>query len=109
MKIDDRIINYDVYKQLPKSTPDETEKVQGKQTPDGNDTEVHARGDQDAVVHLSQTSKEAQLIREVISTEPDVREEKVTELKEKIESGRYEINHEAVANKLVDSFLDEIS
>lgn len=108
MKIDDTIINYEINKHLPKSTPDATEKIEQKRVSDEQQVEGKDRSEQDTVVNLSHASKEVQRIKEIISSEPDVREDKVSALKEGIESGRYSIDHERVADKLVDAFLDEI-
>jgi negative regulator of flagellin synthesis FlgM len=108
VKIDDKIISYEIDKYIPKSTPNTTEKIEGKQLAEEKMTEGKDRLDQDIVVHLSQASKEAQLIKEIISSEPEVREDRVSALKESIESGKYKIDNEAVADKLVDSFIDDI-
>jgi negative regulator of flagellin synthesis FlgM len=108
MKIDDRILNYEISKQLPNSTQNVMEVKKEKQLSDQQQVEEKAQSDQDTIVNLSQTLKETQLIKEIISSEPDIREDKVSELKEKIESGKYTIDNDAVADKLVDSFIDEI-
>jgi negative regulator of flagellin synthesis FlgM len=108
MKIDDRILNYEISKQLPNSTQNAMEVNKEKQLSDQQQVEEKAQSDQDTIVNLSQTLKETQLIKEIISSEPDIREDKVSELKEKIESGKYTIDNDAVADKLVDSFIDEI-
>ena len=108
MKIDDRIINYEISKHLPQSKPNETKKIEEKQLSDEQKVEKQDQSGQDTIVNLSQASKETQKIKEITASEPDVREDKVSALKEKIESGRYNIDHDAVADKLVDAFLDEI-
>ena len=108
MKIDDRILNYEISKQLPKSTQDATEVNKKKQLSDEQKVEDKAHPAQDTIVNLSSALKETQLIKEIISSEPDIREDKVSELKQKIESGNYKIDNNAVADKLVDSFIDEI-
>lgn len=108
MKIDDRILNYEIRKQLPKSTQNATEVNKQKQLLDEQQVEEKAESGQDTIVNLSQALKETQLIKEIISSEPDIREDKVSELKQKIESGKYTIDNNAVADKLVDSFIDEI-
>ena len=101
-------INYEIAKYIPKSTQDVAEKVEEKHLSDEKRVGGEDRSEQDTVVNLSQASKEVQLIKEIISSEPDVREDKVSALKERIESGKYRIDHEAVADKLVDSSIDEI-
>jgi negative regulator of flagellin synthesis FlgM len=108
MKIDDRIIYYEVSKQLPKSTQNATELNREKQLPDEQKSAGKAESGQDTIVNLSQALKETQLAKEIIASEPDIREDKVSELKQKIESGTYTIDYNAVADKLVDSFIDEI-
>lgn len=108
MKIDDRILNYEISKQLPNSMQNAMEVKKEKQLSDQQQVEEKAQSDQDTIVNLSQTLKETQLIKEIISSEPDIREDKISELKEKIESGKYTIDNDAVADKLVDSFIDEI-
>jgi negative regulator of flagellin synthesis FlgM len=108
MKINDRILNYEISKQLPKSTQNAAEVNKKKQLSDEQQVEEKAQSGQDTIVNLSQTLKETQLIKEIISSEPDIREDKVSELKQKIESGTYTIDNNAVADKLVDSFIDEI-
>jgi len=108
MKIDDKIINYEISKQLSNSVQNASERVEKKQLSDEKKVEEKNLSGQDTIVDLSPALKETQTIREIISSEPDVREDKVSELKERIESGRYKIDHEAVADKLVDAFIDEI-
>ena len=108
MKIDDKMMNYEISKHLPKSKPDPTEKIEEKQPTNQERAEGTAQPGQDTIVNLSQASREVQLIKEVLASEPEVREDKVSELKEKIESGQYEVDHKAVADKLVDASIDEI-
>jgi len=108
MNINDKIISYDISKHLPQSTQKATEQVEAQQPADSKKVEGAEQTPQDAIVNLSPALKEAQAIKEIIASEPDVREDKVAELKERIESGRYEIDHQAVADKMVDSFIDEI-
>jgi len=109
MKIDERIINYEISKNLPNATPGAGESVDEKQPLTGQKVGQEDRLEQDTIVHLSPALKEARMIKEIISSEPDIREDKIADLKERIESGRYQIDHDAVADKLVNHFLDEIS
>ena len=108
MKIDDRIITYEISKQLPKSTQNATGVNKEKQLSDEQKVEEKAESGQDTIVNLSTALKETQLAKEIISSEPDIRENKVSELKQKIESEKYTIDNNAVADKLVDSFIEEI-
>lgn len=105
MKIDNKIANYEINKQLPKLMPNIKE---GQQLSDGQKNNEIKSESRDAIVNISRASKEVRLANEVISSTPDIRENKILEIKEKIESGTYEINHQAVAAKLVDAFMDDI-
>ncbi len=62
---------------------------------------------QDVIVELSQTSQEVQMAREVVEAQPDMREEKVAALRMQIDSGSYEVNSEAVAEKMFRVIMDE--
>jgi negative regulator of flagellin synthesis FlgM len=108
MKIDNRIIHYEISKQLPKRPENEIEGTEGQQTSNETKVEEKNQSGQDTIVNLSTASKEAQTAREVIASEPDVREDKVAELKKRIESGNYAVDNKAVADKIVDSFIDEL-
>ena len=108
MKIDDRILNYEISRQLPKTTQNTSEDVKEISPSNEQKVEEKDRSGQGTIVNLSPTLKEAQTVREIITSEPEIREDKVAELKEKIESGKYKVDHDAVADKLVDTFIDEI-
>jgi len=109
MKIDNRIIHYEIGKQLSKPTDNEIEGMGRKQTSNEQKIDPKNPSGQDTIVNLSTASKEAQTAREIIASEPDVREDKVSELRERIESGNYTIDNKAVADKIVNSLIDEIS
>lgn len=109
MKIDDKLLNYEVNKYTSQSSPNAAEKIEEKKIAENQTVEETNRAEQDAIVSLSQASREAQQIQGAIENEPEVREEKVAALKEAVETGRYQIDNEAVADKLVDSFIDEIA
>jgi negative regulator of flagellin synthesis FlgM len=60
-------------------------------------------------VEFSAQSREMQKIYEVLRTTPDVREEKVSALKKAIQEGRYQVENDALADKLIkESILDLI-
>jgi negative regulator of flagellin synthesis FlgM len=59
-------------------------------------------------VSLSQASKEMQLAKNAVAESPDIREEKVMQLKQAIADGRYEMNSEKIADKLVGTLISEI-
>ena len=108
MKIDNRIIHYEINKQLPKPTQNEVDGIKGSQNQDGQKVQEKDKTQQDTIVSLSTESKDVQFAKKIVDSEPDVREDKVAELKSQIESGNYTVDHKAVADKMVDSFMDEI-
>jgi len=108
MKIDNRIIHYEISKLLPKQPQNEIEGMRKKQAAGEPKVEGKKLSGQDTIVNLSSMSKDVRTATEIIASEPDVREPVISELKESIESGKYVIDHKAVADKIVDSFLDEI-
>ena len=62
----------------------------------------------DEVVNLSETSKEVQMAKEAMGSEPDVRSEEVQAIKDRIEKGTYEINYDKTAEKMLKTFFDEM-
>ena len=109
MKIEDKIVSYEIGNQLPTSASDSKEKVEKEKRPEDQNAVGTNQTEQDTIVELSPSLKEAQLINEVNAAEPDIREEKVAAIKKQVDSGTYRVDSKAVANKLVDAFIDEIS
>jgi negative regulator of flagellin synthesis FlgM len=62
----------------------------------------------DAIVNLSEVSKDIQKAREVIESEPDVRLEKVRAIQDELERGAYEVRAEEIAHKILGYFVDEM-
>jgi negative regulator of flagellin synthesis FlgM len=61
-------------------------------------------------VNLSAEAKDFQRIRQILDDTPDVREEKVRELKDRIESGNYAVDSGKVAAKMLgESLIDTIA
>jgi negative regulator of flagellin synthesis FlgM len=61
-------------------------------------------------VNLSTTAKDVQNLKNAISKLPDVREEKVQALKDRIEKGTYRVDADKVADKMVgESLIDLLS
>ena len=54
----------------------------------------------------SPNSAEVQKFRELTKKLPDVRQDKVDEIKKKIESGEYRVDAEAVAKKMIELSQD---
>ena len=87
----DNTINIDAYvnniddKQKVENTPDKSEKNAAK-----TDT-----------VNISDTAKEIQEVRKQLDAIPDVRTEKVEQLKNQVENGTYEVKSEEIADKML--------
>jgi negative regulator of flagellin synthesis FlgM len=61
-------------------------------------------------VDLSAKAKELQRIRKVLDQVPDVREDKVRELKTRIANGEYAVNSGKIADKMLgESLIDTIA
>ena len=95
----DNTINIDAYvnnigdKQKAENTSDKAEKNVAK-----TDT-----------VNISDAAKEIQEVREELDNIPDVRADKVEQLKNQIENGTYEIKSEEIAEKMLkDSLLNDL-
>ncbi len=58
-------------------------------------------------VDLSESSKGLRQARVILANVPEVRSEKVAELKDAVDSGSYQVESEKVARKMVDESLRE--
>ena len=61
-------------------------------------------------VKLSHTAKEIQKIREIVEATPEIRTDKVGQLKREIETGSYSVNADKIAERmlresLIDTFI----
>jgi negative regulator of flagellin synthesis FlgM len=54
---------------------------------------------------ISSRGREAARAKAIANAAPDVREEKIAELKQKIAAGKYRVNPEAIADRMVDEHL----
>lgn len=61
----------------------------------------------DIIVTLSDTCKEMQIAKDAVASTPEIRSEKVEKIKQAIIEGKYEINAEQIAEKLVDLILSQ--
>jgi len=59
-------------------------------------------------VDLSTTARDIQKIKQIVDQTPDIREEKVLELKRQIDSGNYTVNSGKIAEKMVGESLIDI-
>lgn len=82
------------------------DKEQAEKTTTQGNIPTESKGD--AIVNLSEASKEIQKAREVIESEPDIRWEKVRVIQEEIERGDYEVDVEKTAEKMLGYFIDEM-
>lgn len=58
-------------------------------------------------LEISQAGKDYQVAKQIVARTPDVRESKISEIKQRMEAGAYHVNIEDVANKLVDNYFDD--
>ena len=63
---------------------------------------------QDDKVSLSDASRDMQTAKQAVSSSPDIRLEKVNEIKQAVADGRYEIDAGKVAEKMIGSIIDEV-
>jgi negative regulator of flagellin synthesis FlgM len=59
-------------------------------------------------VELSGRSREMAKAHEAVAATPDVRQQKVEEIKASIANGQYEVDADQVAQKMIVNFLEEI-
>lgn len=59
-------------------------------------------------LELSKTGKEFQLASKAVANKPDIREDKVNEIKQRLATGTYTVSADEVAEKMVNQFFDEI-
>ncbi len=103
MKIDNKIASYELSKHLSNASGNVSEEKQPSA-----DIKSVRNGSQDTIVHLSDASKEVKLAEDIIADTPAVRADKVAEIRNQIQSGTYEIDHEKVAAKMIDNNLEEL-
>jgi negative regulator of flagellin synthesis FlgM len=68
-------------------------------------TSARAAASGDANTEISSKGKEFAKAKAVASEAPDVREEKIAALKARIAEGRYKIDADAIADRMVDDHL----
>jgi negative regulator of flagellin synthesis FlgM len=61
-------------------------------------------------VALSPEARQIQEVKKLLDSLPDIREEKVAEIREQIENGTYSVDSEKIAFKMIrEAILDELS
>jgi len=58
------------------------------------------------MLEISQTGKDYQVAKQIVSRTPDIREEKVNDIKARMEAGTYQVTIEDVADKLIEQAQD---
>ncbi len=56
-------------------------------------------------LEISQIGKDYQVAKQIVAQTPDVREDKVNEIKQRLEAGTYDVSNEEVAEKLVEAYF----
>lgn len=59
-------------------------------------------------LEISQKGKDFRVAKEIVSQIPDVREDKINEIKKQMESGTYNIGMKEVADKVVSRYFDKL-
>lgn len=65
------------------------------------------KSDRKDVFSLSKEGKDFQIALNALSQVPEIREEKVQDIKQRIQSGNYNINVQELADKIVESAFDK--
>lgn len=76
---------------------------QSKQTNRGQKTGTPAQKEKD-VLQLSSAGKDYQTVKAAVLGCPDIREELTASIKERIQSGTYEVSSESFAEKLLSKY-----
>ena len=83
--------------------------VQEKDKVDATQEQPEKQQTKADTVVLSDTAKKVQEAQKQIETIPDVREDKVAQLKEQVENGTYEMDEEKIAGKIIkDALLNDL-
>ena len=84
--------------------------VQDKDKVDATSEQPEKQQTKADTVVLSDTAKKVQEAQKQLETMPDVREDKVAELKEQIENGTYNIDEDEIAGKIIkDALLNDLT
>lgn len=59
-------------------------------------------------LELSRTGNDYNIAKQIVAQTPDVREDKINDIKQRLESGTYNVKMEEVAEKLVNRYFDEL-
>ena len=98
MKITDIPVNYSQQKMIKEAA----EVKEGDLKADQSSDAVQKTADEGVIVKLSKTSKDLQIAIDAVNKAPDVRDDKVAQLKSEVEEGRYTIDADKIAAKIID-------
>ncbi|NLP16466.1 MAG: flagellar biosynthesis anti-sigma factor FlgM [Clostridiales bacterium] len=60
------------------------------------------------MLEISQAGKDYRVANQIVKQTPDVREDKINDIKMRMESGTYNVNMSEVADKVVKRYFDEL-
>lgn len=58
-------------------------------------------------LEISQTGKDYQVAKQAVTATPDIREDKMNDIKQRMAAGTYNVNSQEVADKLVERYFNE--
>lgn len=58
-------------------------------------------------VEISQVGKDYQTAKAAVAAAPDIREDKVESIKQRIAAGTYDVSKEELADKLIESYFNQ--
>lgn len=61
------------------------------------------------MLEISQTGKDYHVAKQILANTPDVREDKIKDIKQRMDAGNYEINSDEYAEKLVNRYFNELA
>lgn len=59
-------------------------------------------------LEISQKGNDYRIAKQIVSQAPDVREDRINEIKKQMESGTYNVSMAEVADKVVNHYFDEL-
>lgn len=72
-----------------------------------NKSKKTERGSYGDRLELSRTGNDYSFAKQVMAQIPDIREDKVNDIKERMKSGTYNVSMEEVAEKIISRYFDE--
>ncbi|MDI9509917.1 MAG: flagellar biosynthesis anti-sigma factor FlgM [Bacillota bacterium] len=71
-----------------------------------NKTETKSFSDK---LEISQTAMDYRVAKQIVAKTPDVREDKISEIKKRMEAGTYKVSNRDFAEKVVNRYFDELA